>query len=259
MRSSTRRPSGAVVRLPSRGTRRWRGLLIGFGVVLVGSVVLSSIWRVREVTVVGAERVSVEQIARAASLAGDERILLTRLDRVADRVRAIPSIREATVERALWATVVIRVRERVPLAALADRPHLVVDADGVIFEAASDGLPSLSGWRGRAAAGERVDPSSADVLAAFAAFPGTLRARTVGIVIGDELTLAIQGGAKVLFGDPSDLARKAAAADTVLSDAGRRGMALAYVDVRTPSTPVAREWDVATPEPEPSPPATPTD
>ena len=255
LRSLTPRRRGNIIRLPSPDPRKPLRRLLAVSAVLVGvGAALCVTWRVNEVKVVGVQRVSVEEVMRAASLGGGERMLLTRLSTVADRVRAIPSIRDVRIERGLWASVAIHVEERVPLAELKGRPHLVVDAEGVIFDAGQGALPALSGWHGRPEAGAHVDPAAAAVLAAYADFPARLRERTAEIVVSDELTLAIGGGAKIRFGAPQELVRKAAAADAVLADASDRGLSLAYVDVRTPSTPVAREWELATPEPEPTPP-----
>jgi cell division septal protein FtsQ len=159
-------------------------------------------------------------------------------------------VADVVAERLLPGTVVIHVRERVPIARLDRARQLVVDAEGLIFEAGERSVkPVLYGWKGRARAGARVDAASRTVLEFFPRFPARLREWTRRIVVTDTLTLTLLGGTEIRFGLAQDLEPKARVAEAILRT--ERGKRLAYIDVRSPSVPVSRPRDEPTPGPSP--------
>lgn len=252
-----RKKKGTVVRLPRRGGR-WRGalraLLVGLIVAgaLAGTAV--AVLPVREVRVVGAQRLSPDAVLASAQLSGGERILFTRLDRVEDRVRAMPAIRRADVRRELPGTVVIEVVERVALARLDLRKDIAVDADGRLFALPDTAkLPILVGWSGRVRQGAAIDRLSRTILRAYAAFPSGFRERAAAIRLGEELAIDLRGGTRVRMGSAEALGPKAAAAMAILRSAQARGERLAVIDVRAPTAPVSRTVPPPTPVPSPTP------
>jgi cell division protein FtsQ len=212
-----------------------------------------AVWalQVREVRIIGLHELQPAFVARVAALRGGERMLFTRMSVVERRVESLPGVKQARVRRVLPATVVVSVTERVPLARLDAHPELAADADGVLF-AAPGGLqaPLLEGWRGRAAAGRSLDAATKALLAAYSGFPAQLRAAS-GIRAGPDVVVTLQGATEVRFGRPVALEAKASAAVAVLQDAQAKGMALEYVDVRAPRTPVVGTRPVASPTPAP--------
>ncbi len=209
--------------------------------------------RVDEIRVTGLRTLDPRKVIETSGLKGGERLLLIRLSSVTRRVERMPAVASVTAERSFPQTVVIRVRERAPLARLGDPSNLSVDLEGRIFASPfSSVLPLVEGWKGRLRPGGSVDRVSAGVLGAFAEFPQELRRATARITVGPPLTLALTDGTEIRFGYHVDLVRKAVTAQTVLAAEG--GRELAYVDVRSLGVPVSRRRDPPTPVPTTRPP-----
>ncbi len=245
--------AGRVVRLP--GTRGARVRLVGW--ILLGAAALACVagagilygWRVDEIRVTGTERIPADAVVTASGVEGGERMLLLRSRRIAERIEAMPAVRRARVGRTAGGTLELDVEERRPVARLDGHPELAADADGRLFEGPADQwLPVLEGWSGRAAPGRALDVASRRLLAAVPGFPDVLRNRVVRLGAGERITVHLEDGTEVRFGEPRDLAPKALAASSVLELAADRGELLEYVDVRTPGSPVARSRN--SPEPE---------
>lgn len=224
-------------------------------VLLVGGVA-TAVWylRVAEVKVVGVSSLSTRAIVEASGLEPGDRILWERMSVAERRIERIPAVADAVAERSLPSTVVLRIREREPIALLDGASQLVVDADGVIFPIGEADVPAvLTGWKGRARAGERVDPASRTVLEAMSDFPSVLRDGGRRLVIADgTFTLVISDTTEIRFGVLRDLGAKAEVAMAVLR--AEEGNPLAYVDVRSPTVPVSRPRGVPTPQaPSPTP------
>lgn len=234
-----------------RSFRRWaRRIAVGVAVLAGAAGALAGTWRVTSIRVEGAQRLSPEAVLERAGLSGGERMLLTRFGEVEGRVEELPAVREATVRRRLPSTIVIAVRERRPLVRLGGTERLVAGPEGVVFEVRSEvPLPILVGWEGEARAGARLGAPGPRVLSAVAGFPEALRERTMRIELGEDLTLVLDEGTEVRFGRATELGAKGAAAAAVLREAAGREASLAYVDVRSPRAPVARDREPSSPEP----------
>ena len=221
-------------------------------VLLVGAVAAAVyLLRVEEVRVVGVRSLSARSIVERSGLQPGDRILWERVTAAERRIAQIPAVADVTAERSLPSTIVIRITEREPIARLDGAPHLIVDGEGVIFDAgARDVRPALYGWKGRPRAGSRVDPASRRVLAAYETFPPLVRDYGRRIRVGNTFTLTLSGGTEIRFGSLRDLAAKAEVAESILR--AERGHKLAYVDVRSPAVPVSRRKDEPTPSPGPA-------
>jgi cell division protein FtsQ len=219
---------------------RLRAVLVLAPLLLIGAVVAAVYTlRIDQVRVTGLRSLSPRAVIEASGLEPGDRILWIRLSRAARKVEAIPSVADAVAERSLPQTVVINVRERVPLVRLDKAPELFVDVEGRVFSGTNaDPVPTLAGWRGRTRSGTSVDRVSRFVLEAFAKFPAPLRSKTQTIVVGPPLVLRLDDGAEIRFGRLEDLEQKAAAAEAVLAAEG--GQKLEYVDVRSPTVPVVK-------------------
>jgi cell division protein FtsQ len=208
--------------------------------------------RIDQVRVTGLRSLSPRAVIEASGLEPGDRILWIRLSLAARKVEAIPSVADAVAERSLPQTVVINVRERVPLVRLDKAPELFVDVEGRVFSGTNtDTVPALAGWRGRTRSGTSVDRVSRFVLEAFAKFPKSLRTKTRTIGVGPPLALRLHDGTLIRFGRLEDLEQKAAAAEAVLAAEG--GQKLEYVDVRSPTVPVVKNRAPVTPAPTPVP------
>lgn len=58
--------------------------------------------------------------------------------------------------------------------------------------------------------------------------------------VGDEVELLLDGGAKIYYGEPALLRAKNAAIDSMLRYAGKQGLEIEYLDVRSPAAPALK-------------------
>jgi cell division protein FtsQ len=228
---------------------RW----ILIGVLAAVTVVAAAIYvlHVTAIEVVGASTLSPNDVLSASGLRGGERILWMRTGQVASRIESFPSVSTVDVQRRLPGTIVIRVTERT--AAVTLGRGLAADANGVVFAyPSSSRMPALVGWRGPARPGALLDGGSRAVLQALRDFPADLRRRVRRITLIGSVTMVLDDGTEVRFGQPDDLVAKARAATAVLASAAERHHVLAYVDVRAPTVPATRDRTPPTPSPGPS-------
>jgi cell division septal protein FtsQ len=205
-------------------------------------------WRVEQIRVLPTAILSPDAVIRASGLRGGERILLTRLGDVEARVARLPGVADASIVRRLPATVEIRVRERRPLAIL-EGTTLAVDADAVVVPV-PDGssLPVAEGFKARPVPGRPIGAAWKAVLGAYGRFPAPLAERIGRIVVSPgALVMHTRDGIELRFGPLTDLGAKASAATSVLAHADEAGLALAYVDLRVPQTPVSGDRPPARP------------
>ena len=208
------------------------------------------VMRVDQVRVTGLRSLSAHDVVQASGVKTGERILWLRLSEAERRIERIPSVLDAVAERSLPSTVVIHVRERTALARLDGARELVVDAEGVVFRAPEEPVePVLYAWKGRKHEGVRVDARSRKVLDAIPRFPAMIRERARKIVVAPSVVLTLAGGTQIRFGSANDLEAKAEVAEAILRD--QKGKPIEYVDVRSPSVPVAKKKVPPTPSPTP--------
>lgn len=224
------------------------------GVLTAAMAVAAGVYflKVSAIEVVGVSAISPNDVLAASGLRGGERILWLRTGLVASRIEAFPSVSAVDVQRTLPGTIVIRVVERSAAVMLAR--GLAADTDGIVFgHPPTPGVPQLVGWRAQARPGARLDDASRAVLASFRRFPDDFRRRVRRISLLGSVTMVLDDGTEIRFGQPVDLVAKARAASAVLASAASRRQRLAYIDVRAPSVPASRERVPPTPSPTPTP------
>ncbi len=99
----------------------------------------------REMTIVGSRRITPEQVYRDGGLHLGQNIFSINVTRVADRLTGIPLVRNATVTRELPGRLIVEIEERVAsftIQAVETRQLYYADPSGLVFEAASEPLPS---------------------------------------------------------------------------------------------------------------------
>ncbi len=230
----------------SRGRRRMRrikGILAVICAVVWGLVaVRSPLLDVDRVHVVGAERVPVAEVRRAAATTSTGTPMVeVDLGRARAGVAALPWVDEVRVTRMWPGSVRIVVTERHEVAAVATSGEgwALVDADGRVLDVvgAEPDLPALPGERD-AAPGDALGPDDRRALAVLGDLPSTLRSTVVTTDEGaDGLELVLDDGFQVVLGDGTDLVAKAEAAEAVRQHAGSGGGAC-RIDVRVPTAPV---------------------
>jgi len=225
---------------PSSKKRRepWR---IAFFGVLVLAILVGAAWAllgssllvVRHERVTGNRTVPAARILAAAGIKHGTPLQSVNTAAAARRVERINQVLSATVSRSWPDGIVISVRERTPVLAVASgRRFALIDGSGVIVSWSSSqpaGMPRLT-----APALAQVHGSSAVLSAAAVVreLPASLRAlvKSVAATGPDAVSLHLRSRVTVLWGGPGQAAAKAAEL-TVLLRTGAR-----HLDVSDPST-----------------------
>lgn len=227
-----------------RRTRVRRWAVVGVvAALLVGAwyVTRTPLLDVDRISVDGAVLTSVDEILAAAGVRPGDALLELDLGAATERVRALPWIETAVVERAWDGRVTIVVTERRMVAIVDDESGVgqLVDASGRVL--AADGTMDMVDTRivGAVAGG----PGSTvegfeDALRLAALLTPGMRSRIATITTGDDgsLTLGLRPQGIVVLGPPTDLAAKVDALRTVMAQVDQRD--LASINVVNPSTPV---------------------
>jgi cell division protein FtsQ len=233
----------------------WRVLAIGFGVILAvggGYVVArqSALFAVQTLEIRGAPPAVEEDVRASLRPMEGESLLRLDLESVRSRLTAIPSVRDASLDRAFPHTLRVNVTAERPVAVFRRGSEAwLVSARGRVIRPLEH--PRLSRlprvWvplTVAAAAGDRLTDGSAvkavTALAALDTGPHPLPARVAQARADDqELTLVLAAGTELRLADAEELALKLAVAREVLLalDPNVDGWP-AYIDLTVPGRPV---------------------
>ena len=156
------------------------------------------------------------------------------------RLRRLPWVETATVERAFPNTVRIHLTERAAVAAAA-RPAggwVLLDRGGRVLAEQPDlaaDLPQIIGAGGTPAPGENLD-TARPALDVVAALPEAVRRDVDSVQLDGEAVTLKMGSREIRIGPPTQLAAKVAALGVLLERVGSRSVAV--LDVRVPQAPV---------------------
>lgn len=230
------------------GRQRLRRLVVVLALlgafVLAAGAAFSPLLDVDAVRVEGADRSGDAAVLGVAGLDLGEAMVTVDEGRIADAVETLPWVEDVAVSRDWPGTVVVRVEERRPVAAVADgeRAWVLVDREGRALERVTDAadLPVLTGLDADVTPGTKV-AGAGPALAVAAALPPSLASRVDAVVRTDdglELTVALPDGrsASVLLGPATDLAGKILGLATVLDEVDPAG--LVRIDLRVGDHPV---------------------
>lgn len=204
----------------------------------------SALFALQRIDVEGAGSLAPEEVRAAAGLtAGARSIFLIDAQEVTRRLLAHPRIAAARLRARPPHTLVIRVQERVPVAAVpAAKGYAAVDGGGVVV-AVTAAQPDLAvvSERGRTlpwvAPGQRV-PSAAvrTGLTLLAQLPAALRAETAHLQVTSlqEVFLYMRDGLEIRAGPVRGLRQRLAAAPEILQTLRAQGTPLEYVDLSLP-------------------------
>jgi cell division protein FtsQ len=208
-------------------------ILAGAGWALLGSSLLI----VRRVEVTGNRLVTAAQVRQAAEIKPGTPLATVNGGAVAARVERLAPVLSAAVSRSWPDAIVITIRERMPVLAVAvtGGGYQLIDPDGVVIRSAARrpaGMPLLSPapavLRGSAAIG-----ATAVVLRQL---PPRVRARLrwVSAASASSVTLHLAGRVTVLWGGVDRAAQKSAELTLLLRTHAR------YYDISDPGTAVTR-------------------
>lgn len=217
-----------------RRRRVVRLALLALPLAALGWVLLGSSWlAVDRVQVLGATRLSEQQVAQAAAVAPGTPLARVDTAAVQARLARLAPVRSVRVSRSWPGTLRVEVVERVPAAYLLDGSAVrLLDADGVAFAdvpRAPEGVVRL-----QVTDPGPQDPATLAALAVHRDLPADLRARVriVRAATAGSVVLLTADGKQVLWGGPGDTQVKAGAALALLgTDSG-------VIDVSTPGVAV---------------------
>ncbi len=227
---------------PRRHPDPWRTAFFGVLVIAILAGVAwaflgSSLLVVRHVRVTGNRLVPAAQVLQAARIRTGQPLASLDTTAVARRVEQIGPVLSATVSRSWPDAVVITVRERTPVLAVAltSGGYELVDRYGVVVRDARRRPPGLMLLSPRPAVlrGSGAVRGAALVLQHL---PSPVRRRIVSVSAtpAGAVTLHLADGVTVLWGGPGQSARKAAELSVLLRKHAR------YYDVSDPATAVTR-------------------
>jgi cell division septal protein FtsQ len=237
----------AAVRNERRRARLRRTLLVLLLLVLVGAAIWferSAYAAVREVTVVGAVRLTESEVIDASGIVIGGSAVRSLPPRIVRDVEKLTLVRSARLVRAGLGRFTIVVEERPPVYSATFRDvSVLVDRDGIIIDSGSDPrLPVVRLATRPPAPGELVvaHAALANAHRAWTGLSGPLRSRVIELIARDidGLELVLLDGPTVRFGRAELLEEKVRAMGAILDDAAGSGITM--LDVRVPGFPVVR-------------------
>ena len=244
-------PLAALPALPGRPSRRALALVLGGLAAFAaayGIARVTPLFAVGEIHVGGAPAPVADAVR--AELADVRGTSLAALDpgELERRIREIPSVRSASVDRAFPNTLAVSVRPESPIAVVrdGDRAWLIAESGRIVAAVEPHARPRLPRIHvdlgGAPTLGRSLsEPPLTTALGVLGRVPDDFPARVLfARVKGATATLVVSGWVEVRLDDAGDVAAQLAAAGAVLrglSDEERT--ALAYLDVSLPARVVA--------------------
>jgi cell division protein FtsQ len=233
---------------PPPRRRRWPYAAAGAVAVLVvaGGAAASPVLDVDTVAVQGVTGARAADVREQAGVHRGQALVALDGGAVANRVEELPWVRSAAVRRSWPDRVVIEVRERAPVAALAGGGRwLLVDGDGRRLARVRQppvGVVAVEGVSTEGRTGSRVDERAAGAVELSRRLPPAVRFRLPRVQVDPDgrldLVLRIEDerDAVASLGRPEELRDKVLALATVLESVDLRG--LSRIDLRIPGAPV---------------------
>ena len=232
------------LRVLSRFRIRWPRLIFAAAVLSIASLGVmlallnSPLLEVQSVSVEGADVVSAASVRQLAGLKG-EHVMLADLEAAAQRIAALPMVKEVAVSRDWPNGVKVVIVERTPWGRWrANNTVWAIDSEGIILEGAApawhgpivtqvSALPAIQ-------AGAQVDTNAINTVAELHARGAPLP--LPGVVayewsFTDGLVVITEHG-RIIFGDADGIEYKYAVWDRLEREAYRRGEPLMFADLR---------------------------
>ena len=204
----------------------------------------SPLLTVDKIQVVGERNSSATEVRAATGLGPEDNLLLVSTGEVVAKVKELPWVRDAKVDRRLPGTVRVRVFERRPAMVLSlSSGRWTIDSMGRVLDsgASSKALPSLSGPEVSALqpGDELSAPELTGALKVWRKLPKGLRARVAAIFAPtvERITLVLDDQTTVRYGAPEHLAGKNSVLTALLKSLAADGQRVTYIDVRVPTNP----------------------
>lgn len=236
---------GEVKRFTRRSRSRRRLIATGIALVVIFATLIAvAVWSpllaLKEITIVGANRVDAAAVHDAIDGQLGTPLALVDLDRLTDELAAFPLIRSYTTESVPPRTLVVTIVERQPVGLVADGSQFaVVDPAGIVIEhvaTRTEGLPVISA--GDASIG---NPAFASAIEVLLALPPELLAQVdvISATTKDDVTFVLAGGVQsVTWGSADRSEFKARVLATLLTS--QAPTTRVEFDISAPDAPVVR-------------------
>lgn len=228
--------------------------------VLAWTAFASPLLAVDDIRVVGGKHTTADDIARVARIQVGDNLLLISTGAIAQAAETLPWVKSADVDRIMPGTVRVRVTERVPAMVLSvGAARWTIDAAGRILAVGAVGrdLAVVSATEaGDIEVGEVVTtPELVDALRAYRSLSRGVRNRVAGVIAPtrERISFSLDDGTLIRFGAAESLHAKNEVLDALLADIRRENRAVAYIDVRVPTSPAVAPRAGVVPAPTPSP------
>jgi cell division protein FtsQ len=228
------------------GAIRRRRLVVGVIAAAVAiaaaSLVVSrsSLVHLRHLEVSGTTSLTRAEVVRLAALSSSTNVLWLDAGAVERRLESDPWVVTATVSRRLPGTIRISVVERAPVAMIRDeRGFTLLAADGVALTTveADPALPEIVVVAGSSTRSGNASAQAAAARAIAGLDGGRGPAVVRAVVWAGALSVELDDGTRVEFGEPIGIEAKAAAARRILQWATAQRASVATVNVIAPESP----------------------
>jgi len=218
-------------------------------VVVAAYVLLQSpFFQVKKIVVSGNRQLKSEEIISYSGITTGANIFKLNLSQSEQKLKMVPLLKDAALERKLPDKIVIHVVERKAVALIAAKDNFIkVDADGVYLQKgdiASSALPVITGLNvALDGPGKPVKSQYLPVaLEALAKLPKSLILNTSEIHINDDgqLWLYTMNGVQGRLGLPKEIEYKGIVFQQVLNSLKQTGGEIQYIDLSNPRVPVVK-------------------
>jgi cell division protein FtsQ len=234
-------PDGSAAPLRPVRTRRLLALVAAAALIVAAGLVAATytpLFAADAIRVRGAHHLTKAEILRASGLERGVNVFHLDADAIEARIEREPWVAEATLTKELPGTLVVTIRERVPVAVVNDGSveRLVADDGGLLGIGAPSNLPRIVADEGATTTDAAAVRSAADVVAAMR--PDVRRqVAFVRLLRGGDVALELRSGITVVYGSPDDATSKAQALTAMLRYAERTGERYTSIDVSVPTAP----------------------
>lgn len=216
--------------------RKLRLVVAGVLVLLLAAFVVvwtTPLFEVKRIEVTGTSVLDPEEVAALGRDAVGRSVLGADLDAIANAVAALAPVKSVDVTRAWPNAVSVAVTEREPYMAVpsGDETFLMVDSEGVVFDEVETAPESI--WRVELAEPGPDDLTTIETLAVLHSLPSDLANEVEHVESPSPagVTLYLEGGRTLRWGDGSESEQKAEVADRLLAGGYE------HVDVSAPDAP----------------------
>jgi len=226
-----------AARAPKSGRSRLPWLMWTLGVVIVIAwwVLYQSRWfLIEDVKVVGIKRLSVTAVLNQAQVRLGQPLMDADPHKVHGRIMELPVVRQATVERGWPHTLLIKISERKPIAAVpANGSYIWVDEQGHVAGESTARPPHKIVIRAK--------PETKAIQAAlevFAGLPSKWKPLSLAAKTQDSVVVQMHHNIWITFGSSDDLDLKVKVAGALLAKIRKGGDKL--INVSAPYNPTVR-------------------